>query len=74
VQSFPDFFFLVAFEFAKQMIYCLSHTSNPFFSGYFGDGVSQNICPGWPRTVILWISVSQVPVIAGMSHQHSAIF
>jgi hypothetical protein len=23
---------------AKQMFYCLSHTSSPFCSGYFGDG------------------------------------
>jgi hypothetical protein len=24
----------------------MSHTSSPFFSGYFGDGVSRTICPG----------------------------
>jgi hypothetical protein len=24
---------------AKQALYCLSHTSTPFCSGYFGDGV-----------------------------------
>jgi hypothetical protein len=23
----------------------LSHTSNPLLSGYFGNGVSQTICP-----------------------------
>jgi hypothetical protein len=23
----------------KQVLYCLSHTSSPFCSGYFGDGV-----------------------------------
>jgi hypothetical protein len=30
---------------AKQALYCLSHISNPFCSGYFGDGVS-NYLPG----------------------------
>jgi hypothetical protein len=25
--------------FAKQALYCLNHTSSPFCSGYFGDGV-----------------------------------
>jgi hypothetical protein len=27
------------FALTKQIPYCLSHTSNPFFSRYFGDGV-----------------------------------
>jgi hypothetical protein len=31
----------------------LSHTASPFYSGYFGNGVSQTICPCWPSTVIL---------------------
>jgi hypothetical protein len=30
--------------FAKQALYLLSHTSNPFFSGYFGDRVSLSNC------------------------------
>jgi hypothetical protein len=30
---------------AKQTLYCLNHTSTPFFSGYFGDGVAQTIYP-----------------------------
>jgi hypothetical protein len=34
--------------------------SSPFCSGYFGDGISQTICPGWHHTVILLISASQV--------------
>jgi hypothetical protein len=33
---------------AKQAFYHLSHTSNPFFSGYFRNGGSRTICPGWP--------------------------
>jgi hypothetical protein len=36
------------FMLAKQTLCCLSHTSSPFCSGYFGDGVSQIICQGWP--------------------------
>jgi hypothetical protein len=32
---------------AKQVLYCLSHTSNPFCSGYFEVGVSQTIYLGW---------------------------
>jgi hypothetical protein len=47
------FFFLVglgfelrAFAPAKQILYCLSHTSSLFCSGYFlGDGISQTIFP-----------------------------
>jgi hypothetical protein len=35
------------FTLAKQVLYCLSHTPSPFFSGYFGDGVSGTICLGW---------------------------
>jgi hypothetical protein len=34
---------LVGFELRaspKQALYCSSHTSSPFFSGYFGDGGS----------------------------------
>jgi hypothetical protein len=27
------------FVFATQVLYCLSHTSSPFYSGYFGDKV-----------------------------------
>jgi hypothetical protein len=33
---------------AKQVLYHLSHTSSPFCSGYFGDGVSPTICLGCP--------------------------
>jgi hypothetical protein len=38
----------------------LSHTSSPFCSSYFGNGIWQTICPGWPQTIILPISASQV--------------
>jgi hypothetical protein len=48
------------FALAKQVLHCLSHTSSPFCSGYFGDGVSQTICLGWPQTLIL-SSQSQPP-------------
>jgi hypothetical protein len=42
---------------AKQALYRLSHTSNPFHSGYFfDDGV---LCLGWPQNVILSISAFQ---------------
>jgi hypothetical protein len=42
----------------KQILYCLSHTSSPFYSGSFEDGVSQTVC--WAWTLILRISASQV--------------
>jgi hypothetical protein len=39
-----------------------------FCVGYFPDGASWTICPGWLQTMILLISASQVARIAGMSH------
>jgi hypothetical protein len=33
-------FEIMIFALAKQELYHLSHTSSPFCSGYFGDGVS----------------------------------
>jgi hypothetical protein len=50
----------------------LRHTSRPFCSGYFRDGVSPTICTGWPWTMILPISVSQVAKIIAVSHWHLA--
>jgi hypothetical protein len=41
---------------------------HPAWSGYFEDGVSWTICLGWPWTVILPISASQVAKITGVSH------
>jgi hypothetical protein len=46
-------FFLVKLEFELgssrlQALYHLSHFCSPFFSGYFGDGILQTVCPGWP--------------------------
>jgi hypothetical protein len=38
------------------------------FCGYFGGRVSQTICPGWPRTMILLISAAQVARITDVSH------
>jgi hypothetical protein len=52
--------------------YCLSHTSSPFCSGYFGDGVLRTTCPGWHRTTILSISAFQVARITGVNHQSPA--
>jgi hypothetical protein len=48
------------FVLVKQVLYYLSHTSSPFCSGYFRDGVLRAICVGWPWTVILPSSASQV--------------
>jgi hypothetical protein len=48
----------------KQVLYSLSHTSSPFCSGYFGDGVQAGLEPPYS------LSVSQVVRITGMSHQH----
>jgi hypothetical protein len=78
--SFNFFFFLQDWvwtqgsTFAKQAFYCLSHTSSPFCSGYFGDGVFQTICPGWPWTVILLTSASQIAGITGVSYGCLASF
>jgi hypothetical protein len=33
--------FELSFMLAKQALHCLSHTSNPFCFGYFGDGVCR---------------------------------
>jgi hypothetical protein len=35
--------------------------------------VSWPACPGWPQTVILPISASQVARITGLNHQHPAM-
>jgi hypothetical protein len=40
-------FELRAYVFAKQALYHLSHTSSPFCSGYFADGIIQSIFLGW---------------------------
>jgi hypothetical protein len=67
--TFPFFSFWWdwGFVLAKQVLYCLSHTSSPFCSGYFGDGL-LNYLWGWPQPEILLISASQVTRIIGMSH------
>jgi hypothetical protein len=59
------------FETAKQVLtklYCLSHTSSPFCSSYFGDGVSWTICPDWLWTSILPSLATQVARITGLSY------
>jgi hypothetical protein len=50
-------------------LYHFSHTCNPFCSGYFGVRVLLTISSGWPQTVILPISTSQIARITGLSHQ-----
>jgi hypothetical protein len=60
------------FPLAKQVLHILSHTSSPFCSGYFRDGVSRTMCLVWPRTAILLISASQRAGITGMSHWQQA--
>jgi hypothetical protein len=51
--SFFLFFSLVGLGFELCTLQVQSHTSSPFWSGYFGDGFSGTIGPGWPQTVIL---------------------
>jgi hypothetical protein len=51
----------------------LSHSISPFF-WYFQDRVSKTIWPGWLRTSVLLISVSQIARITGVRHQHLACF
>jgi hypothetical protein len=52
---------------AKQALYHLSHTSSPFWSVYFGDGISKIIFSGCPTTSILPISAYQVAGITGIA-------
>jgi hypothetical protein len=68
-QSKGMYWFLIFF-FAKQALYRLSHTSSPFFSVYFEDGMSWTICSYWPQTAILLFSVSQAVEIMDVSHWH----
>jgi hypothetical protein len=56
------------FPLVKHVLYCMSHTSHPFFSGYFGDGNLQSICLIWPETMTLLISASHVVRIIGRYH------
>jgi hypothetical protein len=58
------------FELAKQALHFLNHISSPFYSDYFGDGVLSTICPSWPQTEILPISVSHVSRLIDVSNQH----
>jgi hypothetical protein len=49
-----------ALTLTKQILFHMSNASCPFCSGYFGGGVSQTVCLGWPKTGILPISASQL--------------
>jgi hypothetical protein len=56
----------------KQALYHLSHSFCPFCSGYFGGGVSRTVRLGWPPTMVLLISASQVAGITDVSYWHPA--
>jgi hypothetical protein len=45
-----------------------------FCSVYFGDGVSQTICPVWPQNMVLPISDSQIARIIDESCQCLSLF
>jgi hypothetical protein len=63
-----DWIWTQSFVLANRTLYLLSHTSSPFCSGYFGDGASKTISPGWPGTSILQILASQIARITGVNH------
>jgi hypothetical protein len=74
------YYFFLGLEFELRALHLQSRRSNTwalspvhFALVIFKDGVLQTICPGWPRTTILWISASQVARTTGMSHQCWAI-
>jgi hypothetical protein len=52
----------------------LRQTSIHGCSGYFGDGLSWSICPGYPQNTVFSISVNQRARITGISQQHPALF
>jgi hypothetical protein len=54
-------------ELRASCLHCSSHTSSPFCSGYFEDGVSRTICLDWSQTVILPIAASQVAKIIAIA-------
>jgi hypothetical protein len=60
------------FMLTKQVLlslYCLRHTSSPFYSGYFGDGGILNYDP--PNlALILLIAISQVSRIIDVSYHY----
>jgi hypothetical protein len=56
------------FVLAKLVLYHLSHTASPFWSGYFGHGSPNYL--SWLLTEIVPISASQVVLITGVSHWH----
>jgi hypothetical protein len=75
-------FFLVDLGFELRALHLQSRHSTtwatpggvtPFCCGYFEDGISWTICLGWPWTLILPISASQVARITGMGPWHLAL-
>jgi hypothetical protein len=61
------------FAFAKQALLPLEPQLQPIFLWLFWRWALANCFPGWPQTMILWMSASQVARIIGISHQHPAI-
>jgi hypothetical protein len=71
----PDLLFtgvwIQGFSVAGQTLLLELH-SVPFCSAYFGNGVLQTLCLGWPQTTIPHtpqISASQVANVTGVSYQ-----
>jgi hypothetical protein len=56
---------------ARQMLYHLSYSINPFCVGYFEIWIHK-LSLDWPWTMILLISVSWLARITSRSHQHLA--
>jgi hypothetical protein len=56
--TFFFFFFFFVLLGLELRAFTLSHTTSPFYDGYFGDRVSQTICPGWLQNSMLLISAS----------------
>jgi hypothetical protein len=61
------------FALTKQELYCLSHTTAYFCSGYFGNRVFGTSYLGCSRTTVLLISSSQVARITCVSHSHISL-
>jgi hypothetical protein len=63
-----DWVWTQSFVLAKQVLYYLSHTSSPFYSGYFGDGSLTNYLPRLASNLDPMISASQLAKFIGVSH------
>jgi hypothetical protein len=63
---------VTSFILAKQVLYCLSHNTSSFFSGYFWRWFLTNNLPRLALNHDPPSVISQVAWITGMSHQHPA--